>query len=149
MAQFLTTTWNSTTIKDGAIQKKIIYLMVSEKALLPHSQKYSRASRCQIGQYRGLQEGSPLQIFLLKKYLTLFALRLSALVEFLQRVRARLPKRRPLLARSNTFTAHAPLLRHCLDHPALVFQYESCLCPLVRLARASAVARNQRSSTLE
>jgi len=42
--------------------------MVSEKALLPHSQKYSSASRCQIEQYRGLQEGSPPQIFLLKTF---------------------------------------------------------------------------------
>jgi len=47
--------------------------MVSEKALLPHSQKYSRTSRCQIEQYRGLQEGSPPQIFFVTKNLTLFA----------------------------------------------------------------------------
>jgi len=39
--------------------------MVSKKALLPHSQKCSRASSCQIEQYQGLQEGSPPQIFLL------------------------------------------------------------------------------------
>jgi len=75
-------------------------------------------------------------------------LRLLALIQFLQWVRARLPARRPLLASSATYTAHAPLLRHCLDHPALVFRYESCLRPSQRLARASAVARNQRSSTL-
>jgi len=49
--------------------------MVSEKALLLHSQKCSRrrASRYQIEQYRGLQEGSPVQIFVLKIFLTLFA----------------------------------------------------------------------------
>jgi len=47
--------------------------MVSEKALLPRSQKYSRASRCQIEQYQGLQEGSPPQIVFVKKHLTLFA----------------------------------------------------------------------------
>jgi len=67
----LTTTCNSTIIKYGAVQKKITHLMVSEKALLPHIQKYSRASMCQIEQHQGLQEGSPPQIFLLKD-LTLF-----------------------------------------------------------------------------
>jgi len=46
--------------------------MVSEKALLPRSQKYPSAPRCQIEQYRGLQDKSPPQIFLLK-HLTLFA----------------------------------------------------------------------------
>jgi len=66
IAQTFTTTCNSTIIKNGAVQKKITHLMVSEKALLPHNKKYSRASRCQIEQYRGLQEGSPPQIFLLK-----------------------------------------------------------------------------------
>jgi len=40
--------------------------MVSEKALLPHSPKYSRASRCQIEQYKGLQKEIPPQICLLK-----------------------------------------------------------------------------------
>jgi len=59
IAQTFTTTSNSTIIKHGAVQKKITHLMVSEKALLPHSQKYSSTSRCQIEQYRGLQEGSP------------------------------------------------------------------------------------------
>jgi len=52
--------------KNGADQKNLTHLMVSEKALLPHSQKYSRASRCQIEQYQGLQEGSPPQIFFVK-----------------------------------------------------------------------------------
>jgi len=59
IAQTFTTTCNSRIIKHGAVQKKTTHLMVSEKALLPHSQKYSRTSRCQIEQYRGLQEGSP------------------------------------------------------------------------------------------
>jgi len=61
-------TCNSTIIKHGAVQKKTTHLMVSEKALLPHSQKYSSASRCQIEQYRGLQDKSPPQIFLLKTF---------------------------------------------------------------------------------
>ena len=68
IAQTFTTTCNSTIIKHGGVQKKITHLMVSEKALLPHSQKYWRASRCQIEQYRGLQDESPPQIFLLKKF---------------------------------------------------------------------------------
>jgi len=68
IAQTFTTTCNSTINKHGAVQKKITHLMVSEKALLPHCQKYSSASRCQIEQYRGVQEGSPPQIFLLKTF---------------------------------------------------------------------------------
>ena len=36
-----------------------------------------------------------------------------------------MPARHPLLASSATYTALAPLLRHCLDHPARVRQYES------------------------
>ena len=40
--------------------------MVSEKALLPHNSKYSRASRCHIEQYGGLKKEIPPQIFLLK-----------------------------------------------------------------------------------
>jgi len=40
IAQSSTTTCNSTIIKHGAVQKKTIHLMVSAKALLPHSQKY-------------------------------------------------------------------------------------------------------------
>ena len=65
IAQSSRNTCNSTTIKYVAVQKKITHLMVSKKALLPHSQKCSRASSCQIEQYQGLQEGSPPQIFLL------------------------------------------------------------------------------------
>jgi len=42
--------------------------MVSEKALLPHSPKYFRASRCQIEQYGGLQKEIPPQIYLLKTF---------------------------------------------------------------------------------
>ena len=42
-----------------------------------------------------------------------------------RRVRARLPARHPLLASSATYTALAPLLRHCLDHPAQLRRYES------------------------
>jgi len=61
-------TCHSTIIKHGAVQKKIMHLMVAEKAVLPHSQKYSSASRCQIEQYRGLQDKSLLQIFLLKTF---------------------------------------------------------------------------------
>jgi len=68
IAQSSTTTCHSTIIKHGAVERKITHLMVSEKALLPHSQKYSRASRCQIEQYQVLQEGSPPQIFLLKTF---------------------------------------------------------------------------------
>ena len=40
-------------------------------------------------------------------------------------VRARLPARHPLLASSATYTALAPLLLHCLDHPAWLRRYES------------------------
>ena len=72
IAQTFTTTCHSTIIKHGAVQKKITHLMVSEKAMLPHIQKYSSASRCQIEQYRGLQDKSPPQIFC-EKHLTLFA----------------------------------------------------------------------------
>jgi len=42
--------------------------MVSEKAMLQHSKKYSSASRCQIEEYRGLQDKSPPQIVLLKTF---------------------------------------------------------------------------------
>ena len=64
IAQTFTTTWNSTIIKHGAAQKKIPHLVVSEKALLPHSQKYSSSSRCPIEQYRDLLDKSLPQIFL-------------------------------------------------------------------------------------
>jgi len=68
IAQTFTTTCHSTIIKHGAVQKKTTHLMVSEKAMLPHSQIYSSASRCQIEQYRGLQDKSPPQIYLLKTF---------------------------------------------------------------------------------
>jgi len=42
-----------------------------------------------------------------------------------RRVRTRLPARHPLLASSATYAALAPLLRHCLDHPARVRRCES------------------------
>jgi hypothetical protein len=60
------TSSNSPIIKLGAVQKKLTQIMVSEKALLPHSPKYSCASRCQIEQYGGLQKEIPPQICLLK-----------------------------------------------------------------------------------
>ena len=41
------------------------------------------------------------------------------------RVRARLPARHPVLASSATYTALAPLLLHCLNHPAWLRRYES------------------------
>jgi hypothetical protein len=63
----LTTSSNSPIIKLGAVQKKLTHIIVSEKALLPHSPKYSRASRCEIEQYGGLQKEFPPQICLLKK----------------------------------------------------------------------------------
>jgi len=47
-----------------AVQKKLTHIMVSEKALLPHSPKYSRASRCKIEKYGGLQKEIPPQIIL-------------------------------------------------------------------------------------
>ena len=50
IAQSLTTSCNSPIIKLGAVGKKLTHIMVSEKALLPHSQIFSRASRCQIEQ---------------------------------------------------------------------------------------------------
>jgi len=53
-------------MKLGAVQKKLSHIIVSEKALLPHSPKYSRASRCEIEQYGGLQKEIPPQISLLK-----------------------------------------------------------------------------------
>jgi len=45
-----------------AVQKKLTHIIDSEKALLPHSPKYSRASRCKIEQYGGLQKEIPPQI---------------------------------------------------------------------------------------
>jgi len=62
----LTTSSKSPIIKLGAAHKQLTHIMVSEKALLPHNPKYSRASRCQIEQYGGLQKDIPPQIFLLK-----------------------------------------------------------------------------------
>jgi len=42
-----------------------------------------------------------------------------------RRVRTRLPARYPLLAITATHMTLDPLLRHCLDHPAPLRQYES------------------------
>jgi len=53
-------------MKLGAVQKNLTHIIVSEKALLPHSPKYSRASRCEIEQYGDLQKGIPPQISLSK-----------------------------------------------------------------------------------
>jgi len=62
----LTTSSNSPIIKLGGVQKKLTHIIVSEKALLPHSPKYSSASRCEIEQYGGLQKEISPQICLLK-----------------------------------------------------------------------------------
>ena len=37
------TTYHSTIVQHGPVQKKITHLIVSEKVMLPHSQKYSSA----------------------------------------------------------------------------------------------------------
>jgi len=65
-ARSLTTSSNSPIMQLGAVQTKLTHIIVSEKALLPHSPKYSRASRCEIEQYGGLQKEIPPQISLLK-----------------------------------------------------------------------------------